>query len=399
MANRQYIGARYVPKYFNNPEGGNDWISGISYEALTIVKYSDNWFTSTKPVPATIGSPNLNSEYWVNTGTSSGAPPDLTEIEQEIEELKENKQNNRKVLIVMDSYGYYKFNNMSIGEWALKYSQLNGKVIFLGGAGFNINNPNTFLKCITDNLSTLGNLAEYTDIFIFGGANDFGVSADNINAGMQATMNYINTNFNNPKVYLGMLSKTIGSQYIASTKNIYKNCYAYGMSFIPNVEYIVIFKSQMQSDNLHPNTDSIQEISKFLSQALISYSVSTDYKKPFTVNYNNSQISGGTNVPITGNYYVKNNTVEIKSLNSNLGVVTFATPATIGGNVNIKLFDISDTCYISTEFIPCLLILDKNYYGQYRTDGTSITLTVFNNDAILAPLVSIKNIGAFLLPY
>lgn len=86
MANKQYIGARYVPKYFENPNGSNEWLSGIAYEALTIVKFADNWFISNKPVPNTIGEPNVNTEYWINQGSSGGsAPTDLTDVYNKIQ--------------------------------------------------------------------------------------------------------------------------------------------------------------------------------------------------------------------------------------------------------------------------------------------------------------------------
>ena len=36
MSRRQYIGARYVPKFFDW-DGSTEWRSGVTYEALTIV--------------------------------------------------------------------------------------------------------------------------------------------------------------------------------------------------------------------------------------------------------------------------------------------------------------------------------------------------------------------------
>lgn len=62
MANRQYVGARYVPKFADPVE----WNNALSYEALTIVTHLGNSFTSKKPVPA--GVDIGNGEYWVNTG-------------------------------------------------------------------------------------------------------------------------------------------------------------------------------------------------------------------------------------------------------------------------------------------------------------------------------------------
>ena len=59
---RQYIGARYVPK-FADPIA---WDRNNSYEGLTIVTYLNNSYTSKKAVPA--GTEITNSEYWAVTG-------------------------------------------------------------------------------------------------------------------------------------------------------------------------------------------------------------------------------------------------------------------------------------------------------------------------------------------
>lgn len=62
MGVRQYIGARYVPK-FAEPI---DWNSGMEYEALTIVRYNLGFYTSRKNVPA--GTLPTDTSYWVLTG-------------------------------------------------------------------------------------------------------------------------------------------------------------------------------------------------------------------------------------------------------------------------------------------------------------------------------------------
>lgn len=67
MATRQYIGARYVPKFYDF-NGSPEWRSGVAYENLTIVTRNGNSYTSKKPVPSNIGEPENNPEYWVSTG-------------------------------------------------------------------------------------------------------------------------------------------------------------------------------------------------------------------------------------------------------------------------------------------------------------------------------------------
>lgn len=68
MAVKQYIGARYVPKFFENSSGTSEWRSNTIYEALTVVTRNGNSYTSKKPVPANVGAPENNPEYWVATG-------------------------------------------------------------------------------------------------------------------------------------------------------------------------------------------------------------------------------------------------------------------------------------------------------------------------------------------
>lgn len=64
MAVKQYVGARYVPVFADPVE----WQAGRSYEALTIVTYLNNSYTSKQPVPENIGNPYDNPLYWVVTG-------------------------------------------------------------------------------------------------------------------------------------------------------------------------------------------------------------------------------------------------------------------------------------------------------------------------------------------
>lgn len=67
MSTRQYIGARYVPKFFDW-DGSPEWRSGVAYEALTIVTRNGNSYTSKIPVPSNITAPENNPTYWAATG-------------------------------------------------------------------------------------------------------------------------------------------------------------------------------------------------------------------------------------------------------------------------------------------------------------------------------------------
>lgn len=61
---KQYVGARYVPKFASPVE----WAANTSYEALTIVTFNNASYTSKIPVPPTVGNPANNPQYWALTG-------------------------------------------------------------------------------------------------------------------------------------------------------------------------------------------------------------------------------------------------------------------------------------------------------------------------------------------
>ena len=80
---RHYVGARYVPK-FADPVA---WASGTSYEAMTIVTYNNSSYTSKMPVPATVGNPADNQDYWALTGNYNAQ---VEQYRQETETVSNN---------------------------------------------------------------------------------------------------------------------------------------------------------------------------------------------------------------------------------------------------------------------------------------------------------------------
>ena len=79
---RHYVGARYVPK-LADPVA---WASGTSYEAMTIVTYNNSSYTSKIPVPATVGNPADNPDYWALTGNYNAQ---VEQYRQETETVRE----------------------------------------------------------------------------------------------------------------------------------------------------------------------------------------------------------------------------------------------------------------------------------------------------------------------
>ena len=81
MAIRNYVGARYVPKFADPVE----WQANTSYEAMVIVTYNNASYTSKIPVPPTVGNPAENSTYWALTGNYNAQ---VEEYRQETADIK-----------------------------------------------------------------------------------------------------------------------------------------------------------------------------------------------------------------------------------------------------------------------------------------------------------------------
>ena len=70
------MGARYVPKIMG------EWDKALHYEALCVVTYKGNSFTSKVPVPSNIDITNEN--YWVNTGNYNAQIDNYRNITEEL---------------------------------------------------------------------------------------------------------------------------------------------------------------------------------------------------------------------------------------------------------------------------------------------------------------------------
>lgn len=82
---QQYVGARYVPKFFSGAGGSTDWVQGVTYEPLTVVTYLGYSYTSKKPVPSSVGNPPNNPTYWALTGNTTAQIAQLTQRVETLE--------------------------------------------------------------------------------------------------------------------------------------------------------------------------------------------------------------------------------------------------------------------------------------------------------------------------
>lgn len=197
MSVLQYVGARYVPTFYKNPNGSWDWEAGVSYEPLTMVKYGENSYTSRSQVPATVGSPNLNPDYWANTGDYNGGLRELREqvdansrSVSELTSFKDKVDRNisngrlRKIVILGDSWGS---GGSAFEGWkdsASYYMSRTGidyTINAVSGASFAGGGGNPSYQSLVPE-----GYEDATDIYIFGGENDLYVSEADEEAAINA---------------------------------------------------------------------------------------------------------------------------------------------------------------------------------------------------------------------
>lgn len=87
MAVRQYIGARYVIKIYENSQNpaSAEWEANVNYEPIVMVTFNNGSYLSKKDVPATVGNPADNPAYWVQTGFYNGQ---IAYLQTQIDGLK-----------------------------------------------------------------------------------------------------------------------------------------------------------------------------------------------------------------------------------------------------------------------------------------------------------------------
>lgn len=104
---RQYIGARYVPIFGRKDEDSIIWDNTRPYEALTIVLYEGNSYTSRQYVPA--GIEITNEDFWANTGNYNAQIEAYREEVSNYAEIVDQYENdvkplkNKTVMIFGDS--------------------------------------------------------------------------------------------------------------------------------------------------------------------------------------------------------------------------------------------------------------------------------------------------------
>jgi len=162
MSVRQYIGARYVTKVYENSldPSSAEWESGRSYEPLTLVTYLNSSYLSKKEVPASVGDPASNPTYWVITGAYNGQIATLQSqidaLNISVNSLLYTKRNvdNKKILIIGDSVSDPAYAALQ-PNWVDHFEAV------MTAFGSTVDNNSVSARCIASNLpDSPGGIAE-----------------------------------------------------------------------------------------------------------------------------------------------------------------------------------------------------------------------------------------------
>ena len=379
MATRQYIGARYVPKFYQNSvDGSTQWQSNVVYEPLTWVTLQNgHMYISKKQVPATVGTPAENVDYWLDIGDYNGFIEDLDERVTANEQAISALQDDVEVLVddvyicISDSYGATYGNTpgdthtfFDYLRTALGRNSTNLLSYAYGGAGFVKSYEGTFLQHFTADSALISAEVKnkVTKIVVAAGRNDYEYTFSDIKTAIGNFVTYCKTNYPNAKVYLAFIANGVNNVNGTKAQQLnvyyaYADCSLLGAYYLSGCEAILRRPDLMNSDSVHPNSDGIAQIGKFLGEAIVTGAAHVCYAPVTCALDNNSkwEYVDLATIPITT--YMNDGMVtidfpQITSIHFTQAItVDTGTDITLGGySGNKNFYGLS-----KKFFVPCRL--------------------------------------------
>ena len=339
LINRQYVGARYVPKMMG------EWNKALQYEALSVVTYLGNSFTSKVPVPANIDI--SNTSYWVNTGNYNAQveayrqeTAQLTNrLNGEITDRKNADKDN--ILWIGDSYSVnynHKLPNgvrdtLNAKNW-YEYSK--------GGAGFKGAWAGATFNDLIEEAKREMSASQkemIKSVYIVGGANDSSFSWTDIKPQIVSTVNNARNSFPNAKVCFIFASCAYDtySDLLTKTKNISNDNL---MPCIFAMPYYYLTGQFYNSDNLHFTTEATNYIISVISCLLLGSS----YIPTITADIGKTCFDG----------WKTNNQLQVSAPT---GVLKISTPYMMLSKDNVEAFNTDE--YGNTIVFKSSLISDN----------------------------------------
>lgn len=273
---RQYIGARYVPKFYEG-SSGTDWTANTTYEPLTIVTRNGNSYTSKRAVPASVGAPESNAYYWASTGIYN---QQVEELREDIIAANERIDDTNERIDDLGTCALYIGNSFTrgnvesgVGHGLYYYSKdyFDESYMYYGdGIGFvpYTGHTSTFVTLLQQAAaSTDFDNGKITDIVVISAWGDTRALAEGgaVNDGISSFCSYANANFPNLRhIYCDLAeSRPLASDYsVGGIYNSLSNLYTLHATFksyqAPKYVYVgwsgyrtMLNTNLFNSDNVH----------------------------------------------------------------------------------------------------------------------------------------------------
>lgn len=256
MAVLQYVGARYVPVFYKNPNGSWEWEPGVSYEALTIVKYGMSTYISRSPVPASAGAPNVSLDYWAETGNYNGT---VAELSARVSRLERRVR--KRYVFIGDSFntGYPSYRvtpwpNLLAQQHGLETSDWYNFATPAGGL-VTVGNNGTYQGVFDSNKLSIIEPDSISDVVVTFAYNDLGKSG--IFTAWQSLYNDIRESLPNAVIHVGFIgalsrldSRQVSELAQYMNEIVQNNS---GAKILDNLQYLFIYNgSSILDSSNHP---------------------------------------------------------------------------------------------------------------------------------------------------
>lgn len=226
-----------------------------------------------------------------------------------VAELMIEKDNirNKNFLIIGDSYANGVTNSTETTNSWVDYFKSSMKVSNLiklaeNGSGFvsQGESGHTFQGLVQSNIDNIENKEDIDYIIICGGINDVQFDFDTINTNVKNCIEYLQNNFKNAQIYLGMISnrkdmttdgENVRFQLMNKILRIYQYACRYGAFYLNGVEKIMKYKYFISDDNIHPTINGYQYLGSAIAQSFITGNVTWTFNDVKEISINNNNIS------------------------------------------------------------------------------------------------------------
>lgn len=293
---RQYIGARYVPKVFNN-NGSSEWVKNFAYEALTIVTYNNASYISALEVPA--NTEITNTKYWIKTGSGNemigSLQAQIDSIMLTISSINENynkrmKLTNRCFILIGDSYGVGYTPDGDVNPWinilGAYITEEGGKYESnaVGGIGWIGGSETTFETLIINFNPKSFSKNQVTDIIVAGGYNDLSKNSTDVLNVIKRTVSNIKNIFPNANLSYYCCGFSISSgnnRRLISEQANYIGYNVEKFNFKQKSNLILHNKGLFSSDGFHPNQKGQQIIANKIFEDIKTgdFTISQSYRQ------------------------------------------------------------------------------------------------------------------------